>query len=85
MLPHSHTSDIIEQSPGASVSTILSAQTEVPISCDSCGLDTDYRIGFLRSLPTICCQYCEDTRRFSALEFDVLGQVLKQMGYFLAR
>lgn len=85
MLSHSHTSNITEQDPGASIATILSANTEVPISCDNCGLDSDYRIGFLRKLPTISCRYCADTRSFSALEFDVLGQVLKQMGYFLAR
>lgn len=83
MLSHSHTT--AEQESGASITTILSASTEVPISCDNCGLDSDYRIGFLRKLPTISCRFCEDTRHFTALEFDVLGQVLKQMGYFLAR
>ena len=66
------------------IATIINQQTEVPLACDQCDCESHYSIGFLKKLPQLTCDYCQDSRQFSELEMVVLEQALKQMGFYLA-
>ena len=74
-----------EGQSSASVATILSAKTQVPLDCDNCGEDQLHSIEFLRQLPQLNCQHCQDERYFSQLELDVLESALKELGFYLSR
>ena len=86
-MPHSQNAFIVrpQTARSAQISTILPISSAMPIDCDSCDLEHNYSIGFLRSLPTMTCKHCGDQRKFTAFELNVLETTLKQMGYFLAK
>lgn len=69
----------------ASVATILPSDTAMPMACDACDEDSVYSIGFLHTLPTLTCKHCGDQRQFSAFEYKIINNFLKDKGYFLAK
>ncbi|MDO6681835.1 MULTISPECIES: hypothetical protein [unclassified Oceanobacter] len=63
------------------MSTILPAETEIPVTCDECNTDTPIALVELRSLALITCQHCGNQRQFTQAELDVMRLVLVQAGY----
>ena len=70
---------------GASIATILPANTPMPLCCDACDHEQIYTMTHLRKLPVIVCEECGDARQFSAFELQVLESTLNTMGYFLQK
>ncbi len=70
---------------GASIATILPANTPMPLCCDSCDHEQTYTMTHLRQLPTIVCEACGDARPFSAFELNIIENTLNTMGYFLQK
>jgi len=68
---------------GASVATILPANTPMPLCCDACDHEQSYTMTHLRKLPIIMCEACGEARQFSAFELQVVERTLNSMGYFL--
>ncbi|MFT5593093.1 MAG: hypothetical protein ACI8SR_001461 [Oceanicoccus sp.] len=69
----------------AVISTILPANTPMPLCCDACDHEQNYTMTHLRQLPVIICDDCGDARQFSAFELNILESTLNTMGYFLQK
>lgn len=81
---HEKQLDTQTEPSSASVTTILSAKTQVPLDCDHCGIEQNHTIEYLRQLPKLNCAHCEDERTFSEFELGILENALKEMGFYLA-
>ena len=66
------------------VSTILSEQVMVPISCDHCRHDTDVSLHQLKQQQPILCEHCYEVRNFSDTELKLTRMLLAQAGYHFA-
>lgn len=73
------------QSNRASIATILPANTPMPICCDLCDHEQNYTMSQLRQLPTMTCEECGESRRFSHFELITIEKTLNQLGYFLQK
>jgi len=74
-----------EAANAAQISTILPANTAMPLECDACDQVHNYSMTFLRTLPNLVCKRCGDTRQFSKIELTVLEGALNNMGYYLSK
>ncbi|WP_221800068.1 hypothetical protein [Oceanobacter mangrovi] len=63
------------------MSTIVSTEMLLPVTCDHCECDTDFSLGVLKQLSRISCGHCGHSRHFTAIEFDVLKLVLANAGF----
>jgi hypothetical protein len=86
-MPLNANSQISEQpeSTHARVANILPANTPMPLACDACDHEQDYKMSFLRTLPLIECSQCSDKRQFSRFELTTLETTLNNMGYYLSK
>ena len=67
----------------ARVANILPANTPMPLECDACDHEQSYSMTHLRTLPTLTCKECGDSRQFSQVELTTLDKALNELGYYL--
>ncbi|UTW47863.1 hypothetical protein [Bacterioplanoides sp. SCSIO 12839] len=67
------------------VSTILSNQVMIPVTCDKCRCDTDVSLSQIKQQMPIMCEHCYDVKAFSDSELQLTQLFLAQAGYHFAR
>jgi len=72
------------QQQQSQVSTILSGQVMIPISCDHCRHDTDISLQQLKQQHPILCEHCYEVRDFSDAELKLTRMLLAEAGYHFA-
>ena len=64
------------------VSHILSDDSNIPLSCNSCGCYSAYSLAQLKEGTNLHCPHCLSQFNFSAIELQILKNVLEKNGYF---
>lgn len=67
------------------ISTILSEQVLVPITCGYCKMDTDVSLAMLKQAQPFLCEHCYQVNRLSDAELQVMLSVLGRFGYHTSR
>lgn len=63
------------------VSTILSDQVTIPVSCDKCRCDTDVSLAQIKQQIPVMCEHCYEVKAFSDAELKLTRLFLAQTGY----
>lgn len=64
-----------------SVSHILSDDSKIPLRCDHCGEYSGYSLSELKDGENLSCSNCLFEFRFSAIELQILKNILEKHGY----
>lgn len=67
------------------ISTIVSEQVLVPLTCPQCKMDTDVSIATLKQQHPFLCEHCYRLNHLSDTEMEVLMGILERFGYRVKR